>query len=133
MFSLLKLLRSVLRTLPSVCVCVHACVCVHVSVSPFVCACPCHHLCVSACMYTRACTRVCAHTSACVYVESLLCFFGLCVVLFLCIFSYSTVVLQEGDLGFLIQKFTLKPASQLHPGSLAVLIRYNQAQRVPSV
>ena len=96
-----------------VCVCVRACVraCVYMSV----CTCLCVHVCVAICVFFRSC----------VYVEALLCFFGLCVVLFLCIFSYSTVVLQEGDLGFPIQKFTLKPASQLHPDTLAVLVRYN--------
>ena len=29
----------------------------------------------------------------------------------------------------LAKKITLKPASQLHPGILAVLVRYNQAQK----
>ena len=46
--------------------------------------------------------------------------------------SYSTVVLynrDHGDLGFHSQNFTQKPASQLHPGTLAVLVRDNQAQQ----
>ena len=30
---------------------------------------------------------------------------------------------------FLAKQFTQKPASQLHPGTLAVLVRYNQAQK----
>ena len=44
--------------------------------------------------------------------------------------SCSTVVLyirDHGDLGFPSQKNS--PASQLHPGTLAVLVRYNQAQK----
>ena len=37
---------------------------------------------------------------------------------------------DHGDLGFPSQnKITQKPASQLHPGTLAVLVRYNQAQK----
>ena len=46
--------------------------------------------------------------------------------------SYTTVVLyirDHGDLGFPSQKITQKPASQYHPGTLAVLVRYNQTQK----
>ena len=118
MFSLLKLLRSVLRTLPSVCV--RACV------SAYVCAYLCHHLCVCACM------SVCI--SACMYVAALLFWFVCSVVFVYMIIQYSstTTVLyikNHGDLVFLFKKFTQKPSSQLHPGTLAVLVRYNQAQK----
>ena len=44
---------------------------------------------------------------------------------------YNMVVLyirDHGDLGFSGQNITQKPASQYHPGALAVLVRYNQAQ-----
>ena len=34
---------------------------------------------------------------------------------------------------FLAKKFTQKPAPQLHPATLTVLVRYNQAPKVPSV
>ena len=48
--------------------------------------------------------------------------------------SYSMVVpyiRDHGGLGFSGQKYhTQKPASQYHPGALAVLVRYNH---VPSV
>ena len=89
MFSPLKLLRSVLRTLPSVCV--RACV------SAYVCAYLCHHLCVRACM------------SACMYVAALLFWFVCSVVFVYMIIQYSstTTVLyikDHGDLGFPIQK-----------------------------
>ena len=36
---------------------------------------------------------------------------------------------DHGGLGFLAKKFTQKPTSQRHPDTLAVLIRYNQAQK----
>ena len=97
MFSLLKLLRSVLRTLPSVCV--RACV------SAYVCAYLCHHLCVCACM--SACISACI--SACMYVAALLFWFVCNVVFVYMIIQYSstTTVLyikDHGDLGFPIQK-----------------------------
>ena len=40
---------------------------------------------------------------------------------------------DHGGLGLSGQKNHPKPASQYHPGALAVLVRYNQAQKVPSV
>ena len=36
---------------------------------------------------------------------------------------------DHGDLGFSGQNITQKPASEYHPGTLAVLVRYNQAQK----
>ena len=45
---------------------------------------------------------------------------------------YSTVVLHIRDhegLGFLANNITLKPSSQYHYGTLAVLFRHNQAQK----
>ena len=46
--------------------------------------------------------------------------------------SYSMVVLYHtvcvlGGSGFLAKNITKKPASQYYPGTLAVLVRYNQA------
>ena len=42
--------------------------------------------------------------------------------------SYSTIVLYI-RVGFLAKNITLKPASQYFHGTLAVLVRYNQAQK----
>ena len=45
---------------------------------------------------------------------------------------YSTTVLyikDHGDLGFLAKNTTQKPASEYHPGTLTVLVKYNQAQK----
>ena len=43
--------------------------------------------------------------------------------------SYSMVLLYIRGLDFLAKSITPKPASQYHPGSLAVLVRYTQAQK----
>ena len=94
MFLLLKLLRSVLRTLPSVCVCVRACVymsvCVCVCVS--VCTCLCCHLCVCTCV--------------CVCRSFALLFWFVCSVVFVYIFiQYSSTT--GGRFGF--------SYSEIHP------------------
>ena len=46
------------------------------------------------------------------------------------IIQYSSTVLGIMDIWvFLAKEFTQKPASQLHPGTLTALVRYNQAQK----
>ena len=44
------------------------------------------------------------------------------------IMQFSNIIQDHGDLDFSAQRFTQKPALQYHPGTLAVLVGYNQAQ-----
>ena len=46
------------------------------------------------------------------------------------IVQYGSYVLGIMEIWvFLAKKFTQQPTAQLHPGTLAVLVRYNQAQK----
>ena len=98
MFLLLKLLRSVLRTLPSVCVCV--CVCVRV----YTCLCVC--VCVCVCVCTCLCCHLCVCTCVRVCRSFALLFWFVCSVVFVYIFiQYSSTT--GGRFGF--------SYSEIHP------------------